>query len=90
MKRKNLTSIGIVCTIDRHGRVTVPAVMRDSMEIEPGSQLDLFVVGDKLVLRKHYPGCVLCLDTEDKLVMTPTGKQVCMRCVNRLKREVIR
>lgn len=72
---------GIVRRIDDLGRVVIPAEIRRVLDIPENAPLEIFVDGENIIIRKFQPGCVLCGSMED-LVDHPTGKKVCLSCLN--------
>jgi len=72
---------GIVRRIDDLGRVVIPAEIRRVLDIPENAPLEIFVDGENIIIRKFQPGCVLCGSMED-LVDHPTGKKVCLPCLN--------
>ncbi|MBM7106860.1 AbrB/MazE/SpoVT family DNA-binding domain-containing protein [Brevibacillus laterosporus] len=71
---------GIVRRIDDLGRIVIPKELRDSNGLPSGTPMEMFVDGDRIVLRKYEPGCVLCGDVND-LEMHKSGKLVCKSCL---------
>ncbi|MED1787590.1 AbrB/MazE/SpoVT family DNA-binding domain-containing protein [Brevibacillus laterosporus] len=71
---------GIVRKIDDLGRIVIPKELRDSNGLSSGTPMEMFVDGDRIVLRKYEPGCVLCGSVQD-LEMHKSGKLVCKGCL---------
>ncbi|MBG9786916.1 AbrB/MazE/SpoVT family DNA-binding domain-containing protein [Brevibacillus laterosporus] len=71
---------GIVRKIDDLGRIVLPKELRDSNGLPSGTPMEIFVDGDRIVLRKYEPGCVLCGSVQD-LEMHKSGKLVCKSCL---------
>ncbi|PPB10876.1 AbrB/MazE/SpoVT family DNA-binding domain-containing protein [Brevibacillus laterosporus] len=71
---------GIVRKIDDLGRIVLPKELRDSNGLPSGTPMEMFVDGDRIVLRKYEPGCVLCGSVQD-LEMHKSGKLVCKSCL---------
>ena len=51
-----------ICNLDELGRISLPAEIRKALNIELRDNLEFFLEGDKIILKKHEPGD------------TPTGK----------------
>lgn len=53
---------GIVRRIDDLGRVVLPKELRWVYGIGPGDQVEIFVSGEEIILRKYVPstGCSFC------------------------------
>lgn len=77
-----MKSTGIVRRIDELGRVVIPMELRRTMAIENLDPLEIFVDGDKIVLKKYNPGCTLCGSLED--IDYIGGKPICRACVVRI------
>lgn len=50
-----MKSTGIVRKVDELGRVVIPKELRRTMGIEEKDPLEIFVDGDKIILRKYEP-----------------------------------
>lgn len=79
-----MKSTGIVRKIDELGRVVIPMELRRTMAIENLDPLEIFVDGDKIVLKKYNPGCTLCGSIDNLKHLS--GKPICTACIT----EVIR
>lgn len=82
-----MKSTGIVRRIDDLGRVVIPKELRKTMGVAEGDPLEIFVDGDRIILRKYTPGCTLCGEVEDKMTTLYPGKRVCDPCVDLLVKE---
>ena len=51
---------GIVRCIDGLGRIVLPKEMRKCMDIDHGDELEIFVEGDRIILKKYLPCCYFC------------------------------
>lgn len=76
-----MKSTGIVRKVDELGRVVIPSELRRTLEIGEKDPLEIFVDGDRIILRKYSPGCVLCQGTK-RLHLTSQGKLVCGICAD--------
>ncbi|SDW31375.1 AbrB/MazE/SpoVT family DNA-binding domain-containing protein [Paenibacillus sp. PDC88] len=74
-----MKATGIVRHIDNLGRVVIPKELRRTHFIEEGDPLEFFVDGDKIILRKYQPGCILCGNTESLQLFH--GKHICTHCI---------
>lgn len=79
-----MKATSVIREIDQLGRFVLPKEMRDSLGIkaktktEPGSQLEIYVEGENIILSKYEPGCVFC--GEIKETMYYKGKFICSKC----------
>ncbi|WP_054939039.1 AbrB/MazE/SpoVT family DNA-binding domain-containing protein [Paenibacillus ihuae] len=74
-----MKSTGIVRQLDGLGRVVIPMELRRTMNIAEGDGLEIFVDGEKIILRKYAPGCTLCGNLEE--IKYLSGKPICSTCV---------
>ena len=77
-----MKSTGIVRRVDELGRVVIPIELRRSLDIGIRDQLEIYVEGSKIILRKHEPNCVFCGAAEDVILFK--GKNVCAACAKEL------
>lgn len=79
----------MVRRIDELGRICIPKeiirqlnlknkVKLQDGSIQPGSELDIQVDGDKIILSEYTPGCVFCGERKD--VIYYKGKFICKKC----------
>jgi transcriptional pleiotropic regulator of transition state genes len=71
--------------MDGLGRVVIPMELRKTLGIEEKDALEIFVDGDRIVLRKYQPGCIITGDTED--LISYGGKLFSRRAIQQLARE---
>lgn len=50
-----MKATGIVRRIDNMGRFVIPKEILRTMDLSTGTPMDIFVDGDKIILRKHGP-----------------------------------
>ena len=77
-----MKSTGVVRKVDELGRIVVPIELRRTMDIALKSELEIYVEGDHIVLKKYYPACIFCEDTKD--IMTFREKKICRTCLAEL------
>ena len=77
-----MKSTGIVRQIDHLGRVVIPKELRNTLGIQDKDPLEIFVEGDRIVLRKYHPTCIFC-GAEDN-VTEYRDKLVCADCLSDL------
>lgn len=73
-----MKATGIVRKVDELGRIVIPMELRRTMNIAEGEGLEIFVDGEKIVLRKYAPGCTLCGSLTDLKYLS--GKPICINC----------
>ena len=74
-----MKSTGIVRKVDELGRVVIPIELRRTLDIEEKDSLEIYVDGDKIILRKYEPACVFCGNAQN--VEHFKGKNVCRNCL---------
>lgn len=74
-----MKSTGIVRKVDELGRIVLPIELRRNLDIEERDALEIYMDGDKIVLRKYEPACVFCGSDQD--LVTYREKNVCSACI---------
>ena len=78
-----MKDIGIVRNIDEMGRLVIPKEMRRKMDIDTGDEIEFFIEGDRIVLRKYQPSCLFC--GGEGVLVEYKGKRLCTDCVAEMK-----
>jgi transcriptional pleiotropic regulator of transition state genes len=78
-----LKSTGVVRKVDELGRVVIPVELRRTLEIDERDEIEIYMDGEWIVLKKYEPACVFCGSTEE--VKNWQGKNICQSCLNALK-----
>lgn len=60
-----MKSTGIVRRVDELGRIVLPMELRKSMNIREKDALEIFVDGDKVVLKKYEPADIFTGSMDD-------------------------
>jgi transcriptional pleiotropic regulator of transition state genes len=79
-------STGIVRRVDELGRVVLPIELRRTLHIQDRDEIEIYVEGERIILRKYEPSCIFCGSASS--VVTFRGKKVCKHCVASLRNEV--
>ena len=78
-----MRSTGIVRQVDNMGRVVIPKEIRRQLKIENGKDsFEIYMDGDKIVLRKFAPTCIFCDSLMDTVNLN--GHNVCVNCIEKL------
>lgn len=77
-----MKSTGIVRKVDELGRVVIPIELRRTLDIAEKDALEIYVDGDKIILRKYEPACIFCGEATD--VENFRGKKICRSCLESL------
>lgn len=78
-----MKSTGVVRKIDELGRIVLPIEIRNNMDIKSRDAVEIFVDGDKIILKKYEPACLFCGNASD--VEMFSGKLICRECLDKLK-----
>ncbi len=78
-----MKSTGIVRRIDELGRIVLPIELRRNLNIEIKDPMEIYIEGDKIVLKKHYDACVFCGGRDD--IKEYMGKHICGNCKKNIK-----
>ncbi|MCL6445774.1 MAG: AbrB/MazE/SpoVT family DNA-binding domain-containing protein [Alicyclobacillus sp.] len=78
-----MKATGVFRRVDELGRVVLPIELRRTMGIEVGDGVEVFVDGERIVLRKYERGCVFCGEVEE--VSRFREKGVCRQCRRELR-----
>lgn len=77
-----MKTTGIVRKVDGLGRIVLPIELRRVLDIPVQSDLEIYVDGDEIILKKYQPNCIFC-GSVDGLVEFEE-KNVCAQCVAKL------
>ena len=78
-----MKSTGIVRKVDELGRIVLPIELRRSLDISEKDALEIYVEGDKIILRKDHDACVFC--DGSKNLTEFKGRSVCQDCLTKLR-----
>lgn len=73
-----MKATGIVRKVDHLGRIVLPMELRRTLGIDENGALEIFVDGDRIILRKYAPGCIICGSLDD--LRHVRGKLICRPC----------
>ena len=79
-----MKTTGIVRKVDELGRIVLPIELRRSLDIEEKDSLEIYLEGDRIILRKHENCCLFC--SESSGLTTYKGKLVCRGCIRDMSR----
>ncbi|MET3291293.1 AbrB/MazE/SpoVT family DNA-binding domain-containing protein [Brevibacillus fluminis] len=77
-----LKSTGIVRKVDELGRVVIPIELRRTLGIAEKDALEIFVDGERIILKKYEPACIFSGNAEDLVYYK--GKMISKECVREL------
>ncbi|GBF11416.1 AbrB/MazE/SpoVT family DNA-binding domain-containing protein [Tepidibacillus infernus] len=77
-----LKSTGIVRKVDELGRVVIPIELRRTLGISEKDALEIYVDGERIILKKYEPACIFCGNAEN--VFHFKNKIVCSECLSEM------
>lgn len=77
-----MKSTGIVRKVDNLGRIVLPVELRRTLDIDIHSDVEIYVEGDQVILKKYVPNCIFCGAKEGVSVFE--DKYVCKACRDKL------
>jgi len=77
-----MKSTGIVRKVDELGRVVIPIELRRTLSIAEKDPMEIYVGGDRIILRKYEPACscVFCGNADEVTVFK--NKNICKECLD--------
>ena len=79
-----MKSTGIIRRVDELGRVVIPMELRNNFKIAEKDQIEIFVDGSNIVLKKFEPNCTFCGNT--KKLADYKGKLICTKCLEQINK----
>jgi len=76
-------STGVVRKVDELGRIVLPIELRRSLDIAEKDALEIYVDGERVILKKYQPACVFCGEARD--ISNYKGKNICSECMKDIK-----
>ncbi|BFH60719.1 AbrB/MazE/SpoVT family DNA-binding domain-containing protein [Paenibacillus azoreducens] len=76
-----MKATGIVRYLDGLGRVVIPMELRRTLGIGEKDPFEIYVDGERIILKKYAPGCCLCGNVERELVSLYPEKLICKPCI---------
>ena len=82
-----MKATGVVRRIDDLGRVVIPKEMcrilglNSKTKESMGSQIEIVLNGDEIVLRKYEPGCKCCGEIRE--LKEFMGERLCSKCIKK-------
>ena len=82
-ERTMMKSTGIVRKVDELGRVVIPIELRRTLQIEEKDALEIYVDGEKIILKKYEPACIFCGNADG--IRNFKEKNICRECFEAMK-----
>lgn len=77
-----MKSTGIVRKVDELGRVVIPIELRRTLGIGEKDALEIYVDGERIMLKKYEPACIFTGNAEDLVYFK--GKMISKQCISEL------
>jgi transcriptional pleiotropic regulator of transition state genes len=78
-----MKSTGIVRKVDELGRVVIPIELRRTLQIDEKDALEIYVDGERIILKKYEPACIFCGNADGVRVFKE--KNICSECFEQMK-----
>ena len=87
VKRKGIVmkSTGYVRRLDELGRIVLPGKLRSMLSLEDKSEIEMYVDGTEIVMKKYVPACGFCGESAE--VKQYKNKTICASCIEQLKND---
>ena len=82
-----MKSTGIVRKVDELGRVVIPIELRRVLEISEKDPIEIFVDGNKIILKKFETSCIFCNATDD--IQVYKGRNICNDCIKEIHKRTV-
>ncbi len=82
-----MKTTGLVRNVDTLGRIVLPIEHRRTLGIELRDPLEIYVEGDKIILKKYNPSCIFCGSNDNIFIYHE--KNVCEVCIDELKNKTL-
>ncbi|MGG3653398.1 AbrB family transcriptional regulator [Bacillus pseudomycoides] len=71
-----MKSTGVTRKLDPLGRIVIPMELRRTLEIEEKTPLEIYVEGEKIILKKYeaHGACAITGEVSDKNISLANGK----------------
>jgi transcriptional pleiotropic regulator of transition state genes len=74
-----MKATGIVRKVDELGRIVLPIELRRILDIDIKDSMEIYVDGEKIMLKKYQPACLFCGDAGNLAYFK--GKMICKGCL---------
>ncbi len=78
-----MKSTGIVRKVDELGRVVIPIELRRTLQSEEKDALEIYVDGERIILKKYQPACIFCGNAANIKIFR--DKNICRDCLDEMK-----
>lgn len=82
-----MKATGIVRRVDELGRIVIPIELRNKLEITQKDQIEIYVEGSNIILKKFEENCIFCGGKTK--IKKYQEKAICKKCRNEIVQSVI-
>lgn len=79
-----MKATGIIRRIDELGRVVVPIELRNKLNINVKDEVEIYVDGSSIVLKKFEPNCIFCGGSKN--LVEYKDKLICKKCLENISK----
>lgn len=76
-----MKATGMIRKVDELGRIVLPIELRRNLDIAERDELEIFVDGENIILRKREAACIFC---GGPVMLNFRGKYICSNCLKEL------
>jgi len=77
-----MKATGIIRKVDELGRVVVPIELRNKLNINVKDEVEIYVDGSSIILKKFEPNCIFCGNTKN--LIEYKDKLICKKCLENI------
>ena len=74
---------GISRPIDELGRIVIPKEIRNALDLRPKDEIEIYIDGNSMIMKKAVSCCALCGAKED-LLQVENGC-ICVNCADKIR-----
>lgn len=75
---------GVVRQLDHLGRIVLPKEMRDSLKMETGDPIDIYLHNGVICIEKCRVQCTVCGSTNEDKLLEVEGVHICKDCITKM------
>ena len=79
-----MKSTGIIRKVDELGRIVVTIELRNKLNINVKDEVEIYVDGTSIVLKKFEPNCIFC--GNKKNLVQYKDKLICQKCLENINK----
>ncbi|GHV10359.1 AbrB family transcriptional regulator [Clostridia bacterium] len=80
-----MKATGVTRKVDELGRIVLPIELRRNLGIEEKTELEIYVEGQSIVLRRADQGCAFC--GSDRYLTQVKGISICPACIKEISKQ---